>query len=122
MNKIFQVVSLLSLLALSGIGLASCQSKSSAATTQQATEQSAVINIPTAKCSSCAKHIKKAVTSLDGVTGISVNTDAHTAEVKYIPTKTNVGAIETAISKSGYTADKVERDSVAYAGLDECCK
>ncbi len=102
----------------------SCQKKSDAAqnTVQQAPVQTATINIPTAICSSCAKHIKAAVNGVDGVTGITVNTDAHTAEVKYIAAKTNVGAIESAISKSGYTANKIVRDSAAYAGLDECCK
>ena len=119
-----RLIPIFSALLLGGIslGFTACQTKTTASTTQQAPVQTATINIPTAKCSSCAKHIKTAVSAVDGVSGVTVNTDAHTAEVKFIPAKTNVHAIETAISKSGYTANATVRDSAAYAGLDKCCQ
>ena len=107
------------------LGLLSCQLKSNAApklSTQQIASQTTKIAIPTAKCSSCAKHIKQAATSVDGVESVSVNTDDHIAEVKFVPTKTNVHAIELAIAKSGYTANSTVRDSSAYEALDDCCK
>jgi copper chaperone CopZ len=124
MKRIISILFTLVILTASA-GFISCQSKTDAAvktSAQQAPAQTAIINLPTAKCSSCAKHIKTAANGVDGVTGITVNTDAHTAEVKFISTKTNVSAIEHAISKSGYTANNTVRDSAAYAGLDECCK
>jgi len=113
------------LITVSAFGLISCQTKSDAApktAQQQAEAQTVSINIPTAKCSSCAKHIKKAVTGVDGVTSATVDPDKHTAEVKFISTKTNIHAIELAIAKSGYTANSTVRDSAAYQALDDCCK
>ncbi len=124
MNRSVQTIFAL-LFCASTIGFVACQTKSDAASkvaAQQVSVQTAIINIPTAKCSSCAKHIKTAVKEVDGVTAINVNIDAHTAEVKFISTKTNMHAIESAIAMSGYTANKTVRDSAAYAGLDDCCK
>ena len=123
-QRAFALLAFLLMFPLVG-GLSSCQSKSEASPksgAQSAEPVTATINIPTAKCSTCAKHIKKAANGIDGVTAITVSTEKHTAQVKYIPTKTSLAAIETAIAKSCYTADNVQRDSAAYDALDECCK
>ena len=124
MKKLFFATAGIVLL-ISTFGLSGCQTKSNASpktVEQQATAQTATINIPTAKCSSCAKKIKQAATGVDGVTSVDVSTDKHTAEVKFISTKTNVHAIELAIAKSGYNANTTVRDSAAYEALDDCCK
>ena len=82
----------------------------------------ATISVPTTVCESCEKTITAAVRTVDGVTACTVDAKAHVAKVEFTPTKTNLSAIEHAIAKAGYTANGVERDSAAYAGLEECCK
>lgn len=91
-----------------------CQKKQDMETT--------VIKANSMVCSSCAKTIENAVNHVDGVTSVSVDVKAKTVEVKYVPTQTNVGSIETAITNAGYDANDKKRNPDAYEKLDKCCK
>jgi copper chaperone len=82
----------------------------------------ATIQLPTLKCKTCVRTIKNALASVDGIESAEVDLAAKNATVKFIPAKLDVGKIESAISKAGYDADKVKRDSTAYENLAECCK
>ncbi len=82
----------------------------------------ATIQLPTLKCKNCVRTIKSALDSVDGIESADVDLAAKNATVKFIPAKLDVGKIESAISKAGYDANKVKRDSTAYENLAECCK
>ena len=82
----------------------------------------ATIQLPTLKCKNCVRTVKSALDSVDGVENAEINLDARTATVKFIAAKLDVSNIESAISKAGYDADNVKRDSTAYENLAECCK
>jgi copper chaperone CopZ len=84
--------------------------------------QATTISIPTAQCENCEKTITNAVKGVDGVTDVQVDAKSHTAKVQYIAAKTDVHALENSISKAGYTANTLKRDSAAYEQLDDCCK
>jgi periplasmic mercuric ion binding protein len=80
------------------------------------------IKIPTAVCKTCEAAITKAVNNVDGVTDVKVSAKGHTAKVKFDAGKTTLLKIQTAISKAGYDADNIKRDSKAYDKLPSCCK
>jgi Copper chaperone len=82
----------------------------------------ATIQLPTLKCKTCVQTVKNALSSVDGVESAEVNLEAKNATVKFIIAKLDVGKIKSAISKAGYDADEVKRDSTAYENLAECCK
>ncbi len=82
----------------------------------------ATIQLPTLKCKNCVRTVKNALDSVDGIQSAEVNLAAKNATVKFIAAKLDVRKIELAISKAGYDADKVKRDSTAYENLAECCK
>ena len=82
----------------------------------------ATINLPTLKCNTCVATVKRALTSMDGVEGAEVDLQAKNVTVHYLAAKLNIGGIETGISKAGYDANTVKRDSTAYENLPECCK
>ena len=84
--------------------------------------QKATVQLPTLKCNSCVRHIKHALSGVDGINDVAINLDAKNAEITYSSDKIDLPKIELAIAKSGYDANNVKRDTAAYAGLAECCK
>ena len=82
----------------------------------------AKVNLPSMVCGKCAKTIQEAVYKVDGVKEIKVDVDSKTAQVTFLPVRTNIDAIETAITGAGYDANAKKRNVEAYNGLDKCCK
>ena len=82
----------------------------------------AAISLPNLKCKTCVKTVSGALEDLNGVEGVEVDLSAKQATVRFIAAKLDVGTIRGTISKAGYTADDVVRDSAAYEALPECCK
>jgi periplasmic mercuric ion binding protein len=80
------------------------------------------VNTPTIQCGTCKRNITNALKKVDGVINVKVDLSTKIVTVKYDDTKTNVGAIEDAISAAGYDANDKKADPVAYENLDECCK
>ena len=89
---------------------------------QSAAADSAVIKVESIQCGMCVRTVEKALKRVDGVKTAKVDLDAKTATVTYLATKTNLGKLEEAITKSGYSANDKKADSEAYEKLDECCK
>ena len=102
------------LIAVVALLLFGCQKDSSLET--------ATIKASTMVCGTCAKTIKKAVYTVEGVKDVNVDVDKKIVEVKFVPAQTNLATIEQAITEVGYDANDKERDADAYAKLDECCK
>jgi len=82
----------------------------------------ATIQLSTLKCKTCVKTINAALASVDGVENSEIDLEKKNVTVKFIPAKLDVSKIELAISKAGYDANNVRRDSAAYENLAECCK
>lgn len=53
-------------------------------------------------CSHCAAAVEKAVGAVDGVSSVSVDLAAKTADVCYDPAKADIAAIKAAITGQGY--------------------
>jgi mercuric transport protein len=80
------------------------------------------IDIPTIQCGMCKKTITNVLKEIDGVTSVKVNLDTKKVTVKFNDTKTNVEALENAITAAGYNANDKIRDAAAYDNLHGCCK
>lgn len=81
-----------------------------------------VISLPTIVCGSCVNRIEKTLKNIDGVIEYNVELDGKSATVTYDVDKTNVAAIEKAITAAGYDANDKKADEKAYDRLPKCCK
>lgn len=84
--------------------------------------RTAKINVPTAQCMMCANNIEKALKKVDGVSEVAVDMDVKVVSVTYDATRTEVAALEKAITGAGYQANQAASDSAVYAKLPDCCK
>jgi mercuric ion binding protein len=84
--------------------------------------ETATIKASTMVCGTCAKTIKKAIYTVEGVKDVNVDVDKKIVEVKFVPAQTNLSTIERAITDAGYDANDKKRDADAYEKLEECCK
>ena len=55
-------------------------------------------------CAHCQANVKKAITSVSGVSSAEVNLDKGKATVQYEPAKTDLDKIKSAIEDAGYEA------------------
>jgi len=85
-------------------------------------DEETTVNTPTIVCNTCKKNVTSALKKLDGVEKISVDLKVKKVTVTYDDTKTNVDAIENAITSAGYDANDKKADHEAYERLDDCCK
>jgi mercuric ion binding protein len=80
------------------------------------------VNVPSIQCGTCKKNISGALKNLDGVISVQVDLKDKITTVTFDDTKTNLNAIENAITSAGYDANDKKADPVAYEKLDDCCK
>ena len=80
------------------------------------------VSVPTIQCGTCKKNITTALKNIDGVSKVVVDMKKKTANIIYDDSKTNLEALENAITAAGYDANDKKADPVAYEKLDECCK
>ncbi len=71
-------------------------------TTISGGEKKVVISIGGMTCAVCVQRLEKALSSLGGVSGASVNLAASSASVIYDPSKINIEDMKNAISRAGY--------------------
>lgn len=67
-------------------------------------------------CSSCAAHIEKAVSKIDGVQEVAVNLLQNGMQVTYDPDKTDTEVIEDVVKKTGYGATPAQKAGTAKVG------
>ena len=94
---------------------------------QQKTVQTAVIKTAIycdhcKYCETCGDKFNSTLLREKGVQMVVLDEKAMTIIVTYNSKKTDLPTIKKAISKLGYDADDVKADTVAYQGLDDCCK
>lgn len=74
------------------------------------------------KCETCGDKFNKILLREKGVQMVELNEKEMTIKVVFNSKKTDLDKIKTAITKLGYDADDLKADSIAYEGLDNCCK
>jgi copper chaperone CopZ len=82
----------------------------------------ATIKTPTAMCEDCKNRIETYLKRYDGVGFIQVNYRKGETKVKYMPDRTDIEQIKTAIANAGYDADDVPATPDAYNRLPKTCK
>src|SRR5687768_1489927 len=80
------------------------------------------IALPTLQCGMCKKTIEKKVSKHEGLESIKVDVESKVATVVYDATITDIAAIENAIAKAGYAANKTAADETAQSKLHACCR
>jgi len=83
---------------------------------------SAEIEVNTIKCDMCVTTITNTLDQIDGVKKVSVDFEKKKTYVEYVSSALTLSALETAIARAGYDANKVKREEAAYLNLDKCCQ
>jgi copper chaperone len=60
------------------------------------------LNVEGMSCSHCVNAVTKAVTALDGVSGVSVSLEEKTVSVDFDEAKVSLDSIKEAIEEEGY--------------------
>ena len=74
------------------------------------------------QCGMCETTIKKVLSPLEAIVSVEVDIQKQLIYVVYSKLSTTPKAIRTAIAQSGYDADSIQANSVAYNNLPACCK
>ena len=61
-----------------------------------------VLNVEGMSCSHCVNAVTKAVTALEGISGVNVDLEGKTATVDYDPDQVSLDSIKEAIEEEGY--------------------
>jgi periplasmic mercuric ion binding protein len=89
---------------------------------RNASVQEVNIRVEGARCEMCARSIAEAVESIEGVESVNVDLEKKVATVEYIPDRTDIASLETAIANAGYDANDAKRNQQAYEALPSCCQ
>ena len=82
-----------------------------------------VVKIKTsAVCGMCKRKIEKNLAYEKGIEDVNLDVPSKIVTVKFNPKKTNIAEIKKMISSTGYDADELASDPVAYEKLSSCCK
>jgi copper chaperone CopZ len=82
----------------------------------------AEISVPTIQCGMCEHKIHAVLDDADGIKKVTIDPIHKTTTVHFDSTLIKLENIESLISQSGYQANDVKPDSVAYKKLELCCK
>ena len=85
-------------------------------------DEETIVNTPTIVCNMCKKNISSALKKIEGVNKVNVDLKEKKVSVTFDDSKTNLEAIENAITSAGYDANDKKADHEAYEKLDGCCK
>lgn len=96
----------LAVAAITIAGACKKQETQRAAASQDVKLNTATIPIEGMSCSACAARIKKALTSMEGVSKVEVNLVERNARVGFAPTKITLEKLVSAINSLGYRASE----------------
>ena len=80
------------------------------------------IKVPTIQCEMCEHNIESALSDLDGVKKILVNSQTNSVSIQYDSSVVSLKQIESEIAKTGYQANELKPDLEVYEKLNLCCK
>jgi periplasmic mercuric ion binding protein len=82
-----------------------------------------VIKIKTsAICGMCKRKIEKNLAFEKGIEDVNLDINSKILTVSYDSKKTNPKEIKKIVNNTGYDADELQADPVAYEKLSSCCK
>lgn len=81
-----------------------------------------VISVPNARTEVCKNRIENYFLREYGVVSTRVNFKKHTVTVLFIPTRTNINNIRTALANLGFDADDVKANPESYKRLPPDCQ
>tara|TARA_B100000959_G_C14498919_1_gene426363 strand:- start:91 stop:417 length:327 start_codon:yes stop_codon:yes gene_type:complete len=81
-----------------------------------------IIKTPTTQCGMCKQTIESNLLSIKGVKSATVDIQNYQTTITYKTNRVNLEDLELAIVKSGYQANEVKADSIAYINLHWCCR
>lgn len=82
-----------------------------------------VVKIKTsAVCGMCKRKIEKNLAFEKGIEDVNLDVPSKILTVKFNSKKTSIAEIKKKVSETGYDADEVPSDPVAYEKLSSCCK
>ncbi len=84
--------------------------------------QTIKIKTPTVQCKSCKERIENYLMREDGIKKVKVDYKRKETTVTFLPDRTNIENIKTAIANVGYDADNVTANEDSYKKLPTCCK
>ncbi len=67
-------------------------------------KETLVIQVEGMKCPHCQKHVETALKAIKGVKKVTVSLEEKTAEVAFVPGKTDATALVAAVTAAGYVA------------------
>ncbi|MFN8356701.1 MAG: heavy metal-associated domain-containing protein [Spirosomataceae bacterium] len=73
-------------------------------------------------CEMCKERIEKNLAYTKGVSDVNLNLDDKVVTIKFNAKKTSTQKLKEVINKTGYDADEVPADKVAYEKLPSCCQ
>jgi periplasmic mercuric ion binding protein len=80
------------------------------------------IKTPQAACAECKEQIEKFMKYEEGVAKVVVDFRKKITTVTFLPDRTNIENIKTAIANLGFDADDVTANEEQYKRLSICCK
>ncbi|MFY7840940.1 MAG: heavy-metal-associated domain-containing protein [Lacibacter sp.] len=82
----------------------------------------AQIKTPQAQCAECKERIEKFMKSEEGVAKVVVDIRKKITTITFLPDRTNIENIRTAINNLGFDADDEKAEEEQYKRLPICCK
>lgn len=108
-NLVFSLIAVLSIAAFSGVGfISTIQAENSVKSESSVSEQSASYSIERMTCATCPITVRKAMTGVEGVNGVSVDFETKIATVAFNPEITTIEIIGAASTNAGYPATLIE--------------
>jgi periplasmic mercuric ion binding protein len=80
------------------------------------------LKTPTVQCEKCKKRIEDYMSHEDGIIKINVDYRKKVTVVTYMPSRTTIENIKTAIANVGYDAGDVTANPDSYKALPTCSK
>lgn len=88
----------------------------------QAKPGKAIIKTPGIQCDLCKARVEKYLSSEFGVSSVKVDTKKGTTTVTWIPDRTDIETIKTAIANLGFDADDVTAEPDSFKRLPATCQ
>jgi periplasmic mercuric ion binding protein len=80
------------------------------------------INTPSAACEECKTRIESFMKYEPGIAKVVVDFKKKVTTISYLPDRTNIENVKTAIANVGFDADDIKANPDTYKKLPICCK
>ncbi|HRI29729.1 MAG TPA: heavy-metal-associated domain-containing protein [Chitinophagales bacterium] len=116
-TKYFFLVALMAVAILLSAGVQPAQAQ-----TAKSKGSEEVTITTSALCGMCKTRLETAIYNTKGVKAVNLDLDSKALTVKYNPKKVSADKLRTVVSNTGYRADDVPANEIAFNKLPNCCK